>query len=91
MTPEELLNRIEELEREINLLKSAATIPYENEQALRERLQVSSFVTSLPNGFEDAPLASITAPSGGATVDSQARTAISTIITRLEDLGLVSP
>jgi hypothetical protein len=32
----------------------------------------------------------ITAPSGGATVDSQARTAISTIISRFQELGLTA-
>lgn len=33
--------------------------------------------------------AAITAPSGGATVDSQSRTAISTIITTLQTYGLI--
>ena len=37
------------------------------------------------------PLALITSPTGGATIDSQARTAIDTIITRLESWLLVSP
>lgn len=32
----------------------------------------------------------ITAPTGGATIDSQARTAIGTIITTLQSLGLTS-
>lgn len=33
----------------------------------------------------------ITAPTGGATVDAEARTAINTIITVLETFGLVTP
>lgn len=33
--------------------------------------------------------AAVTAPSGGATVDSEARAAINTLITRLEALGLI--
>jgi hypothetical protein len=40
----------------------------------------------------DAPLApgaAVTAPTGGATVDAEARTAINTVITRLETLGLI--
>lgn len=39
--------------------------------------------------LENAPLSSVAEPTGGSTVDSEARTAISTIITRLEDLGLI--
>lgn len=35
-----------------------------------------------------AKQAAITAPAGGATIDSQARTAISDIITKLQTLGL---
>ena len=34
--------------------------------------------------------AAITAPSGGATIDAQARTAITTIISRLQTIGLTS-
>jgi len=33
----------------------------------------------------------ITSPTGGGTVDSQARTAIDSIITALEAFGLVTP
>lgn len=33
----------------------------------------------------------ITAPTGGATVDAEARTAINSIITVLENFGLVTP
>ncbi len=36
-----------------------------------------------------APLGSITAPSGGLTVDSEARTAINALISRMETLGLI--
>jgi len=32
----------------------------------------------------------ITEPSGGGTVDAEARTAINTIISRLEDFGLIN-
>lgn len=81
--------RIAQLEQEIQLLKSAAAIPYETEQAFRTRL--SDLTPELPDGFDDAPLASITEPSGGITVDTEARSAINTIITRLEDLGLIQP
>jgi len=37
----------------------------------------------------DQPVA-INAPSGGATVDAEARTAINTIISRLKELGLIA-
>lgn len=33
----------------------------------------------------------ITAPTGGATVDAEARTAINAVITLLETFGLVTP
>lgn len=35
--------------------------------------------------------AAITAPTGGMTIDSEARTAINSIITELENRGLITP
>lgn len=35
------------------------------------------------------PAASITAPTGGGTIDTQARTAINAIITALRDVGII--
>lgn len=65
-------------------------IPLNVEKAFRYRL-ARYFEINLPDGFEDAPLALITAPTGGATVDAEARAAVNTVITRLENLGLVLP
>jgi hypothetical protein len=85
---ENLLTRLNKVEEDFNKLKSTTTIPYEVEQAFRARL--SNLQTELPDGMEDAPLAAISNPSGGATIDSEARTAINLIINRLEDLGLIN-
>jgi len=84
---QQLKKEITELKEELNKLRANSTIPYDVEQAFRARL---ADITDLPNGFENAPLTAITAPSGGTTIDSQARTAINSIITALENLGLVS-
>lgn len=46
-----------------------------------------SIIADLANA--NPPLAEVTAPSGGVTVDSQARSAINTIIDRLETLGFI--
>ena len=89
----EFQNRIAKIEKEIKLLKSFTTIPFEVGVAFKERLGVNAInaeIDRIPDSLQNAPLAEITAPSGGLIVDSQARTAINTIITRLEDLGLVS-
>lgn len=80
---ENLQEQINKLKLEIDLLKNSTTIPFEVDGAFRERF--------LPDHFERAPLEAITAPSGGVTVDSNARTAINSIITAMEDLGLLKP
>lgn len=38
-----------------------------------------------------APRNAITAPTGGGTQDAEARTAINSIITTLEELGFIKP
>jgi hypothetical protein len=42
-------------------------------------------------GTAAARQSAITAPTGGATVDAEARTAINAVITALEAFGLVTP
>ena len=90
MTEEER-QKLDEIYEFMQMLKNSSSIPYDVDVALRDRLfdLVTVLSLGLPSGLTGAPLGSITAPSGGATVDSQARTAINTIITRLEVLGLV--
>lgn len=86
---EKLNKKIEELENKINLMYSSTTIPFEVEQAIRARL--NNLLVNLPADLFNAPLSSVTDASGGATVDLNARAVITTIITRLEDLGLINP
>ncbi len=89
-----LQNQINELKAEFDLLRANSTIPFDIAEAFKARLEVlllESFSQSLPTGFTNAPLALVTSPTGGATVDTQARTAINAIISRLEDLGLILP
>lgn len=81
MTNNEL--KLNDLKAEIKKLSAHTTIPYDVEQAFRKRL--------LPDGFIKFPRDAITAPSGGGTQDAEARTAINSIITALEDLGLIRP
>lgn len=40
--------------------------------------------------FFKVPLAAITAPTGGGTIDAESRTAINSIITTLENLGFIT-
>ncbi len=86
---EKLNNKIEELDKKINLMYSSTTIPFEVEQAIRAR--INNLLVNLPAGLFTAPLNSIIEPTGGGTADVQARASIVTIITRLEELGLVNP
>lgn len=41
--------------------------------------------------MQEVPQVAITSPTGGVTIDTQARTAIDSIITTLENLKLISP
>lgn len=86
---EQLKRRVEELEKFVMSLTSSTTIPFEIDNAFRKRL--SNMIIDVPSELSAAPLTAITAPTGGLTEDSQARTAINTIITRLETLGLLIP
>ena len=87
---EKLNQRINELENKLKLIENYATIPYPVEQALRQRLGITLFA-KFPEELATAPITAVTAPSGGATVDTNARNAINDIITRLETLGLLIP
>lgn len=68
------------------LQNSTATKIYFKNQVQFDREGKVGFFGVDPVGKQSA----ITAPSGGGTVDSQARTAIGTIITTLKNLGLTS-
>lgn len=91
MTPEQE-RKLNEVYEFIQLLKNSASIPHEVDGAFRDRF-ASDFVTmeSIPNGLLSAPFASVSAPTGGVTVDSQARSAINNLITRIEDAGIILP
>lgn len=87
--------RIQQLERQINQLSNVLSSILQNSTATKIyfKNQVQFDAQGQVGFFGANPVkkqAAITAPSGGATVDSQARTAISTIITTLQTLGLTS-
>jgi hypothetical protein len=92
VTPEQL-QQLELLKAEVaalkednQRLKAGGTISYEVEQALASRFKLDA----LDGARNNAPRAAITAPIGGVTIDTQARTAINSIITALEELKLVA-
>ena len=88
MTPEQeqKLNEVYEI---LQMLKNSAFIPYEVDVAFRERFS-DLYPATLPTDLTTAPRSAITAPTGGGTQDAEARTAINSIITALEELGLVT-
>ena len=91
MKPDEL-KRLHELYAFMESLKRQDKIPLSVGQAFAFRLRKTfTALKNVPAALASAPLSLVTAPSGGATVDSQARTAINSVITRLEDLGLIEP
>ncbi len=85
MENEDLKLRVAELENFVESLKSSTTIPFDVDGAFRKRLS-----DLVPEGLSNAPLTSVASPAGGATIDSQARSAVDSLITRLEGLGLIN-
>ena len=84
MNPEiqQLQEQVAELTRRLDAFNSNTTIPFDVGEAFKARSNVGN--------LSSAPLATITAPSGGVTVDSQARSAVTSVIERLQSLGLIS-
>lgn len=96
MTPQQeaqLIKDVAELKRLLNALNRSATIPFLIDRAFRNRFELDKYpivAQSVAQGLATAPLATIADPAGGATIDSQARSAINTLIDRLQALGLIS-
>lgn len=90
MTPEQE-RKLDEVIKFMNALRNSTSIPYDVDGAFRKRLFGTTTIASLgiPGNLANAPLDSISAPTGGATVDLEARAAANLIITRMEDLGLI--
>lgn len=94
MTPEEkqlLQDTIQKLDAFLDVYHRSHFIDkdvFSNKVYFRNDVYLPAKIAFFAGGTPVAQQAAITAPSGGATVDSQARTAISTIITRLQTLGL---
>ena len=90
---EQLKKEVENLRQILESLNASATIPFKVHKAFENRFQILRFpvlAQSVKTALESAPYATISDPAGGATIDSQARTAINTLIDRLQSLGLIS-
>lgn len=88
MKPEEL-QKLNELYDFMQSLKNSASISYEVDGALRDRLG-DQFVkrTISFDLLSAAPYPAISAPTGGATVDTPARNAINSIRSTLTAAGI---
>lgn len=86
---EQIKEEMKKLQEQVKSLTAEASIPYDVAEAFRERLRIR-YILDLPSEFSSLPLSAVTAPIGGVTQDAEARTAINTIITRLENAGIVS-
>lgn len=83
MTSEEIIKEIDAIKDILDSLRNNTTIPFEIGEAMKARV-----FTGILDGI---PLGAITSPSGGVTIDANARAAIDSIITTLERLGLIQP
>lgn len=79
MTPEQQ-QQLKELYDFMQALKAQTTIPFDVDRALRQRLLEK---------LNNRPQTAIDSPSGGGTIDTEARAAIDSLITTLETLGLL--
>lgn len=88
MTPQEK-RELQDVLGFVRKLQRHDTIPKPVGDAFSYRLNIRK-LKELPDALALAPLAGISDPSGGATIDAEARSAIALIISRLEDLGLIT-
>lgn len=84
MTNEELTKKVEDLQKELNQLKDVYyRTHYIDKDVFTNPVYIKgkvSFFGKNPVGIQSA----ITPPSGGVTIDAEARTAINSIITTLQ-------
>lgn len=85
MTPENQ-RKLDELYEFMQNLKAESRIPYDVAEAFRLRVGAD-----VPDGLVNAPVAHISDPSGGVTIDGNARAAVNSILDALESLGLMQP
>ena len=80
-------DRIEALEQRIEELEEVLGVHVHSGVATTQMFPED---VSAPTELQNAPLTTISDPTGGSTIDAEARTAIDTIIDRLQSLGLIS-